>query len=205
MRMEKISYFRQQTSLRNLTETMQTEEQCKPNQRFLFAEEYLSDKAIGIWQTECIKRCKDKPKGQAYEKYINWTRKENEIAVYTLYAYADFDIPKKFDIIFHLDNPRDFIKIDFALTQSIREAWFPLDTVDDGYKHLCVFSFEKNVPEIFNVLHKGDEKFATSPKGQKLLGFCNSKDFDEIKMKIEKTFELKKLYGEKWWEHDNEE
>lgn len=182
--------------VRHLTETMQTEEQCKPNQRFLFAEEYFSDKAIAIWQTECIKRCKDKPKGQAYEKYINWTRKENEIAVFTLYAYADFVIPKKFDIIFHLDNPRDFIKIDYKLTQSIHEAWFPLDTVDDGHKHLCVFSFDKAIPEILNTLHKRDDNFSTSPKGQKLLGFCNSKDFDEIKTRLEKELELRKLYGE---------
>lgn len=48
--------------MRHLTETMRTEEQCKPNQRFLFADEYLSDKAVVMWQTECVKRCKDKPR-----------------------------------------------------------------------------------------------------------------------------------------------
>ncbi|MBA5794047.1 hypothetical protein H1R17_11825 [Flavobacterium sp. xlx-214] len=184
---------------------MQTEDQCKPSQRFLFADEYFSDKAITIWQSECIKRCKDKPKGQAYEKYIKWIRKENEIAVFTLYAYADFEIPKKFDIIFHLDNPKDFIKIDYELTQSIHEAWFPLNTVDAGHKHLCVFTFDKTIPKIFNTLHKGNEKFSTSPKGQKLLGFCNSKDFDDIKTGIEKTLELRKLYGENWSKYNNEE
>jgi len=125
---------------------MQTEEQCNPSQRFLFAGEYFSDKAIAIWKSECIKRCKDKEKGVSYEKYINWTQRKNEIAVFTLYAYADFNIPKKFDIIFHLDNPKEFLRIDYELTQSIHEAWFPLDTVDHGHKHLCIFLFDKPYP-----------------------------------------------------------
>jgi hypothetical protein len=184
---------------------MRTEEQCKPSQRFLFADEYFSDKAIAIWKAECIKRCKDKTKGQAYEKYINWIRQENEIAVFTLYAYADFNIPKKFDIIFHLDNPKEFLRIDYELTQSIHEAWFPLDTVDNGHKHLCIFLFDKSLPDILNILHKEEEKFLTKPKGQKLLGFCNFKDFDAITKRIEKTLELKKLYGDKWWEYDDGE
>lgn len=133
---------------------MRTEEQCKPNQRFLFSDEYFSDKAIAIWQSECVKRCKAKDKGNAYEKYVNWTRQENEIAVFTLYAYADFNIPKQFDIIFHLDNPNEFLRIDYELTQSIYEAWFPSNTVEHGHKHLCIFSFDKTLPAIFKILHK---------------------------------------------------
>lgn len=163
---------------------MRTEEQSKPSQRFLFADEYFSDKAIAIWQNECVKRCKDKEKGAAYEKYVNWTRKENEIAVFTLYAYADFSIPKKFDIIFHLDDPKEFLKIDYELIQSIHEAWFPLDTVDHGHKHLCIFTFDKSLPHILNTLHKEEEKFSTLAKGQKKLGFCNSKDFDAITKRL---------------------
>jgi hypothetical protein len=182
---------------------MLTEEQCKPSQRFLFAEEYFSDKAIAIWQNECVKRCKDKDKGAAYENYVNWSRKQNEIAVFTLYAYADFSIPKKFDIIFHLDNPKELLRIDYELIQSIHEAWFPLDTVHHGHKHLCIFSFDKSLPDILNTLHKAEDKFSTSPKGQKKLGFCNSNDFNTIAKRIEKTLGLKKLYGEKWWEYDD--
>jgi hypothetical protein len=184
---------------------MQTEEQCKPSRRFLFADEYFSDKAISIWKTECVKRCVDKTKGQAYTKFINWTRQENEIAVFTMYAYADFDIPKKFDIIFHLDNPKEFLKIEYELTQSIYEAWFPLDTLNNGHKHLCIFSFDKSLPNILNTLHKSEEKFSTSSKGQKSLGFCNSKDFNAIAKRIEKTLELKRLYSDKWWEYDDVE
>lgn len=44
-----------------------------------------------------------------------------------------------------------------------------------------------------------------TPKEQKSLGFCNSRDFEEIKKRIEKTLTLKKLYGEKWCEYDDGE
>ncbi len=184
---------------------MQTEEQCKPSERFLFGDEYFSDKAVAIWKSECIKRCKDKEKGKAYKKYISWVRQENEIAVFTLYAYADFDIPKKFDIIFYLDNPKEFLKIDYELTQSIHEAWFPLDTIDHGHKHLCIFKFDKKVPDILYLLHEGKGMFSISSKHRKALGFCNSKDFEAISKRIEKKIKLEPLYGNKWREYDEGE
>lgn len=184
---------------------MQTEEQAKPSERYLFADEYFSDKAIAIWQVKCIKRCKDKPRGHAYEKYVNWKRQDNEIAVFTLYAYADFAIPKKFDIIFQTAIPDNYITTEYELTQSIHEAWFPLDSVDHGHKHLCIFRFDGEVPGIFNLLHKANEKFSTSPKRQFKLGFCNSQDFADIKRVIERRLSLKKQYGENWWEFDTED
>ncbi len=166
---------------------MRTEEQCKPSERFLFAEEFFSDNAIAIWQSECVKRC-DRQKGEAYNRFVNWTRRENEIAVFTLYAYADFDIPKKFEVIFHLANPNEFLRIDFQLTQSIHEAWLPLNCVNDGHKHLCIFSFEKSLPDILHTLHKMDGQYSTAPKDQVKLGFCHSKDYEEIKAGIENKF-----------------
>jgi hypothetical protein len=184
---------------------MKTEEECKPNERFLFSSEYFSDNAVAIWKSECLKRCSDKEKGSVYTKYINWTRCENEIAIFTLYAYADVDIPKKFDIIFHLDNPKEFLKVDYELTQCIYEAWFPVDCIARGHKHLCIFKFDKKLPDILNVLHKVEEKFSKSGKEQRILGFCSSIDFGQIAQRIEKTIELKKLYGEKWSQYDEEE
>lgn len=168
---------------------MRTEEQCPSGERYLFAKEYFSDNALAIWQAECLKRCKNNPTGVAHEKYIHWKQKEHEIAVFTLYAYADFDIPKKFDIIFHLDDPADFIRVDYQLTQSIHEAWLPQDGVGHGHKHLCVFSFNQAPPDIFNTLHKGDSKFSTHPKAQRALGFCNSTDFDAIKRNLAERIE----------------
>jgi hypothetical protein len=165
-------------SLSVIFKTMRTESECKPSERYLFAEEYLLDNVIKFWQEECQKRCKEK--NSLYYKFVNWTRKENEIAIYTLYAYADFSIPKKFDCIFRFDNPNVNLIINYELTQCIYEAWFPTDSISDGHKHICVFRFENKIPEIIQTLHKGESKFSNVPKGQIKLGFCNSIDLSAI-------------------------
>ena len=146
---------------------MRTEEQCKPSERYLFADTYFTDNAITLWKTESVKRCIDKPKGDAYKRYVDWQRKDNEIAIFTLNAYADIIIPKKFDIIFQTDDPSNFIKLDYELTQSIHEAWFPVDSMNEGHKHLCIFIFDGIVPDILNLLHKENERFSTLPKNKR--------------------------------------
>jgi hypothetical protein len=98
---------------------MRNENDCNPQERFLYAEELFSDESIALWKDECVKRCMDKEKGKEYERFVNWERKNNQILLFTLYAYADFKIPKQFDCIFDLDNPSNLIFEEFKLIQSI--------------------------------------------------------------------------------------
>jgi len=168
---------------------MQKEEQTEASERYLLGMEYFTNNAIAIWQTECIKRCKNKPKDDVYHKYVNWVKRENEIAVFTLYAYADFKIPKKFDIIFQIDEPENYVKEEYELTQIVYEAWYPMDGPEHGHKHLCIFKFENRIPAILELLHKQDEKFSTITDEQKQLGFCSSADFEEIKQREKKNNE----------------
>jgi hypothetical protein len=86
--------------------------------------------------------------------------------------------------------------------QSIWEAWFPFDKVDHGHKHLSVFTFEKKVPDIFNLLHKGDTKYSEAPKRQTMLGFCNFNDLQAIINRREVVADLKEKYGDDWWDYD---
>jgi hypothetical protein len=184
---------------------LHTEEQCKPWERYLFAYSYFSDKAIAIWQGESVKRIKDKSKMPGYKQYTQWKRQKNEMAVFTLYAYADFAFPKSFDIVFELDNPANFIHTPYLLTMAVHEAWAPMDMVGCGHKHLCIFKFDNQVPDIFQILHRENQRSSTVPKGQKRLGFCNSRDFEEITARIEKRKQLQAQYGPQWWEHDDGE
>jgi hypothetical protein len=151
-----------------------------------------------------VQRCKNQPKSSKYNAYIRWQRQPNELAVCTLYAYADFAIPKQFDCIFHVDNPREHLLPKFTLTQAIHEAWLPLAHVDHGHKHLCVFTFEGEVPAIFQFLHQEESKFSTVPKGQAMLGFCQAADLPAITAEAERVARLKAQFGTKWWEHDRQ-
>ncbi len=186
---------------------MRSEQECKPQERYLFAEEIFSDESVAIWQRECISRAESRKmdKGDSYEKFINWKRQNNEIALFTLYAYADFTIPKRFNCIFDLDNPKRFVITNFVLTQSIYEGWFPIDSIEHGHKHTCIFEFKELIPEIIKELHVATGKFSNVPKKTLRLGICQENDFEEIRKRINYTLELKKVHGKDWWKHDNEQ
>lgn len=183
---------------------MQSEETCKPSERYLYADAYWSDEVIKIWQQECIKRFVDKEKDHHYFRFINWQRKENEIALYTLYAYADFPIPKSFNCVFPIEDPENFINVEFRLTQSIWENWVPDSCVSHGHKHLVVLEFQEKVPDIFKLLHCEKEKFSSRPPGHLTLGLCQLSDLDEIIKRHTTVMHLKEEHGDKWWEFDNE-
>jgi hypothetical protein len=180
---------------------MRPEIDCKSSERYLYADAFFTDKVIQISQEECRKRLKDREKNIFYDNYVNWIRQEDEIAVFTLYAYADFDIPKRFDCIFNCDNSKHYEIVNFELTQSIWEAWFPINSIDHGHKHLCIFKFDDEIPDIINLLHKEDNKFSSVPKKHVKLGFCNSSDLPAISEQLAKVLILKEHYGDKWWAH----
>jgi hypothetical protein len=148
--------------------------------RYLFAYSFFSDELIHQLQIECQKKCVDREKGKSYEKFMQWQRAKNEMAIFTLYAWADLDIPKKLDCIFRQDNPVEHIITNFEITQSIWEAWYPTERIDKGHKHLCVFSFEDKIPDLMYLLHEEKSTPSTIPSNQIMLGFCSSEDFAGI-------------------------
>jgi hypothetical protein len=185
---------------------MRSEQECKPQERYLFAEELFSDESVAIWQGECVSRVSTRKmdKGQYFEKFVNWKRKDNEITLFTLYAYADFSIPKRFNCIFDLDNPARFETTDLILTQSIYEGWFPTDSIEHGHKHTCIFELSDTIPDMIKELHIATGKFSSVPKRTFRLGICQENDFEEIKRRIDYTLGLKKLHGQEWWKYDKE-
>lgn len=183
---------------------MRKETECKAQDRYLFTDEIFSDESIAIWKRECIYRVKSRnlEKTEAYEQFIKWNRGVNEIALFTLYAYADFLIPKTFDCIFELTNPHNQIFTEFKLTQSLFEGWYPINSIDHGHKHLCIFEFKNGIPPIFDSLHIHRGKFSNVSKSATSLGICDSKDFNEIKERRLYINKLRKKYGTEWWKYD---
>lgn len=163
---------------------MLNEEKCQPQEKYLFTDELFSDESIIIWQNECVERFENREKTKEYEKFINWKCKNNEVALSTLYAYANLKIPKQFDCIFELRNPSSFIITKFTLIQSIWEGWCPWNSIEHGCKHLCIFEFEDKIPKIVKQLHIMKNKFSDVPKEAVKLGICQKKNFEEIKLHI---------------------
>lgn len=184
---------------------MENEEDCSKNHRYLFSDMYLSDKGIELSKKAIIKRFADRNKDAFYHRYINWKRQENEIIVFTLYAYTNLKINKEFDCIFNINNPDEFLFEKFILTQSIYEGWAPTDIIDRGHKHLLVFKFKNEVPKIFFKLHKEETYGDTRPKDYVKLGFCNKEDFDAIANGLKKYHLLREKYGTEYWKYEDGE
>jgi len=178
---------------------MYNEEDCKSSFRFLHAVFVFSDKSLKYWKEETKKRCKEID--EAYLQFLNWVRGENEVAVFTMYAYGDFLVPKKFDCIFLYDNPEHYIHAEYKLTQSIWEGYFPIKNIENGHKHLCVLSFNDKIPGIFEVMHIETGKFISSKwKMEKSLGLCQMSDIQNIIDRHKKESELKELHGDNWYD-----
>jgi hypothetical protein len=184
---------------------MRSEEDCPQNRRYLFCDTYLSDKGIELSQNDTIKRFVNRDKDEFYQKYTTWKRESNEIIVFTMYAYADLKLNKKFDCIFNYDNPDEFVFEEFILTQSIYEGWAPTETVDDGHKHLLVFRFENDIPKILFKLHKEETLKDSRPETYTKLGFCNQNNFEAIADNVKKYHLLKAKYGMEYWKYTDEE
>ena len=177
---------------------MLAESESKIEQRFLTTDCKFGKEAIEIWKGETRIRCRDKEKTKSLIKYLNWQESENEIALFTMYAYADFEIPKQFSCIFDYRNPNRFVKTNMTLNQSIWEGWLPVNYIDHGHKHLAIFKFDEQIPEITNELHEEKNKFSSVPKDSLYLGICQFENYELIKKDLIKIQELRNKYGANW-------
>ncbi len=184
---------------------MRTEKECNSAHRFLFTDELLSDEQIGYVKEDVIKRYNNEVKDKYYKKFINWQRKKNEIVLYTLYAYADLKLPKTFDCLFNLNNPKEYSDCKFKLTQSLYEGSYPVESIEDGHKHICVFEFDNKIPDILNKLHIAKGKNYELPKNAFMIGICNSVDYISIRKYRENYLMLREKYGNSWWKYDKSE
>lgn len=151
--------------------------------RYLLALCRFGEKNIDLYQKRCYNEYNHKNllKDDNYYNFVNWREKFDEVALFTTYAYADLDLPKKFDCIFNYQNPEVYIEIEMILTQSIWEAYIPLDHISHGHKHLVIFNFESNIPEIIYDLYEENEEKISLFQDSLKLGFCLKKDFAKIK------------------------
>ena len=183
---------------------MRTEAESPADARYLYTDEFYSDTALKVMQADCVHRYQHWGKDAAYSTFVHWARQPNEVAVFTWHAYADLALPKQFNCIFHVDNPREFLLISYTLTQSIilLGGGLPIGRIEHGHKHICVITFAQEVPAIFNLLHKEDGSFRTPPEGRKRLGFCAATDLPAITAEEERIAQLRTQYGAQWWKYD---
>ncbi len=161
---------------------MQSETEISPSERYLICNYSFTDLTIDKIKRDIKHFGTTRSKDECYWQFMNWHKKCNEIAVLTIYAYADISLPKKFDTIFDIEHPANFLNIGFLVTQVVFNGWTPFNQISHGHKHVTIIQFDEAVPHIFNFLPVfGDE----TPKANSLqLGFCNEADYMAIRNKL---------------------
>jgi hypothetical protein len=96
-----------------------------PSGRFLLADGLLTDRAIHFIQAECLRRNRGEEVTAAYQQFANWVRQANQVALFTLYAYADLAVPKKYDCLFNYDDPAQFVQVVYNSRKVSGRAGFP--------------------------------------------------------------------------------
>lgn len=183
---------------------MQTEAECPPNDKFLLADELLTDRAIRFIQAECVRRNRGREATTAYQQFAGWVRQANQVALFTLYAYADLALPKKYDCLFNYDDPAQFVRVAYELTHSIWEGWLPLDQIEHGHKHICVLTFPDQISDIVHLLYQEDGDFTSQLFHKFKMGLCDFTDFDAITRALTRRAHLKETYGTNWWEQQEQ-
>ena len=183
---------------------MLPEQKSKITSRFLQTDCRFGKEAIDIWKRECRSRCAKREKTEAYHKYLNWKPSKSELALFSLYAYADLNIPKQFSCIFDYRKPEIKVQTNLTITQSIWEAWFPINTIDHGHKHLIIANFEEQIPSLILELYEEKSKFSSVPKDALMLGICQIEDYDHIHKYIDTVKVLRRKYGADWYDYYKE-
>ncbi len=147
--------------------------------------------AIGLVGDDLIEKgCRyefAKKQSEAYQNsvadFLNRPKTVNEIAVYTTYAYADFTVPRKYDILFDYYNVDNFVEAPFTLEYSlinIGPIFYLSQAIGHGHKHLCILSFEHEVPSILTQLPDIKEIEGYN----KWICFCQKADFEAIRQSL---------------------
>jgi hypothetical protein len=155
------------------------------NERFLIIDSYFLKETIDEIKAYLLAGHVKVIYQEGHDKFINWQPNSREIALLSMYAYADFEIPRAFDIIFELNNPDNFIEVHCTITQAIFNGWAAVDSVEHGSKHVIIVRFEAEIPDFLNQLmpfdkhrYQLDYHFAFCKKDD-FLAISNSKKFQK--------------------------
>lgn len=183
---------------------MLAEEKSKISNRFLQTDCRFGKGALDIWKKECVVRCAKREKTEAYYNYLNWKAIESEVALFSLYAYADLNLPKSFSCIFNYRKPDIHLQTQLTITQSIWEGWYPTNTIEHGHKHLIIANFEIEIPNLILELHEENDKYSSVPKQSLILGICQIEDYGNITKSLKIESELRNKYGANWFDYYND-
>lgn len=186
---------------------MLPENKSSPASRFLHVDSIFSNVSVARLRETVISRWQEKYDAYkpAFEQFLQWKPADNEVVVFTMYAYADIELPKQFDCIFELENPTNVVQADLTIPLAVYEGWLPMLGIEHGCKHACILRFKHQVPSLLDLLPEEEQHRHNYRLKPKMLGICNYQNYEEIAREFQRQLKLKELYGTDWLEHLDDE
>ena len=138
---------------------MRTEDATRLDDRFLMISDVLApdliDELDGKFIPESIVKFRQKGRWDesidaAAKAYLERTRSDNCITCYTIYAYGNVSIGKKFDVVFDAAKSGRHCISPLYLRHAVWACgyYLPVQEMVRGHKHFCVFECPQGIPEL---------------------------------------------------------
>ena len=131
-------------------------------QQFLMILGRLSDDMIRQWEKERMPFWLVRARGRGEDRILaQWERfskrdRTQDHAFYTLYAYADIPIGRRYDCVFHR-NGGPAIRTNCRIVHAIFEGWYPTEQVEHGHKHIVFLQFHGDPPDCFPAFKRWED------------------------------------------------
>ena len=165
---------------------------CRVNNTFV---EFSKEKTLSMVNSNKL------TKDRLVNNLLNWQETEREIGFYSDLAYADLEVPKKFNCIFDYQNPEINVEVKMILTQSIFSSLYPINMIEHVHRHLIILKFDDKIPELISNLCLVQKNMLELPKDYPMLGICQIEDFKFIKNNLVSIKKLKQRHGGKWYNY----
>ncbi len=93
---------------------------------------------------------------ECVERY-NDRERSGETAIFTLYAYADISLGRRYETLWLRHNPSELLAADCVIEHILFEGWFPAPMIEHGHKHILFVRMAENVAGRLPVFNKWDQ------------------------------------------------
>ncbi len=141
---------------------MRSEADTPVEQRFLMVLGRLSEGMVRQLEEEEMPLWLERARGRGEDSNLApWERfskrdRSQDHAFYTLYAYADIPLGRRYDCVFQRDGG-PAIRVSCRVDHAVFEGGFPTDQVEHGHKHVVFLSFDGPLPKCIPTFQRWEE------------------------------------------------
>ena len=137
---------------------MRTEAQTPIEQRFLWLEGFISPTSLAL-----------------IKNGLGGNLPVEGVVCFVGFSYADLPVPKRFDVVFDVDDPSQWIERESRITRVTQQMGTP-DEIPHGWKTICVVEFPSGIPDLVAKMPTVDSWHQSKLR----VGLCDKQVFARV-------------------------